>query len=126
NAASGDMRLRFRRGDVWRDSTVLQIGRQNVTVDSYGDAMLPAPLFSRFTRVYGTDWTITQDPSVWSRVEATPIGWLRAATNSVDPIFYRASSIAEMAARRNSWFYDKSASRLYVNATVSPNSMAGS
>lgn len=121
DAASGDVRLRFRRGDTWVESSVLRIDKPNVTVDSYGSSGNPAPLFSRFAMTYAGGWSVEQQPGVWSRPEPTPIAWLRSSTDPNGAILHRAASINEMAGRAGSWYYDAATARLYYHAAVDPN-----
>jgi hypothetical protein len=126
NAASGDVRLRFQRGDVWREANTLQVNRGNVTIEAFGDPGLAAPLFSRFTRVYTGGWTFDAPAQRWFRDEPTAVGWLRHANQPLETVFHRAASRTEVTARDNSWHYDQLAGRLYVHTSLDPNQAANS
>lgn len=125
NSSSGDVRLRFRRGDTWREATTLQISRESITVDSYGNSSSAAPVFSRFTRTYTTGWTFDITEGLWSRSEPGAIGWLRTGSNPDSTILYRAAFKAEAAARLGSWFYDHIADKLYLSTSRDPNTLTG-
>ncbi len=127
-----DLRLRFRRGDVWRETTTLRVYSDGITVDDYGDANLAKPLFTRFQPVAANDWSGLPN-GVYRTSGLTSVGWLREAANGFANIYYRAASLAEVEMRLYSWWYDETGSdpasagqpTLYVNANGSPANIVG-
>lgn len=127
NTTHGGVRLRFRRGDVWQDSTALQVFGNYITVDDYGDVSLAKPRFSRFVSLDANGWTHVTG-SLYKYVNPPPAGWLRESADGYSTIYYRASSSAEVAARTYSWYYDAAGTdtqsgdqpTLYVNAAIDP------
>lgn len=125
NAATGDIRLRFRRGDTWLESSVLRIDKPSITIDSYGATASPAPLFSRFTTTYVNGWSLDILRQTWFRSEPTPVGWLRLSSDPNGTVLHRASSLNEVRDRVGAWFYDTATARLYYHAQINPNAAAG-
>lgn len=125
DAASGDVHLRFRRGDTWLESSVLQIEKPNITVDSYGATTSPAPLFSRFVSQYSGGWLFDLATANWYRTEPNPVGWLRSSSDPNGTVLYRARSLDEVSTRLNAWYYDAATTRLYYHSNVDPNGTTG-
>ncbi len=127
-----DLRLRFRRGDVWRETSTLQIYSDGITVDDYGDANLARPLFTRFQPVATNDW-VGLPSGVYHTSGFSTVGWLREAADGFARIYYRADSLTEVESRIYSWWYDDIGNEpassgqptLYVNANGSPASILG-
>ncbi|MEI8197717.1 MAG: dockerin type I domain-containing protein, partial [Phycisphaerae bacterium] len=117
--AIGDLRLRFRRGDVWTEGRGLSIAfQQNVTVDDYADLggeNLPIPRFTMFSVQYPdtTGWQSAGN-GVYSRAEPTAIGWVRLTATPLDNIMVECGSVADVAALPYAFWYDSVAGRLYV------------
>lgn len=109
-----NMRLRFRRGDLWQETTVLNIGA-GVTVEDYGDVNLAKPRFSRFQSLDPLGWTLVGG-TLYKRNSLPSVGWVRETSDPLDSIYYRAASSAEVAQRQRSWYYD--------SAGTDPNSGA--
>lgn len=132
NSSAGDIRLRFRRGDTWRESTALGVYRSGVTIDDYGDATLTKPLFTRFKTINAATWTQVQG-DLYSTVIPQGVGWVRETANSLNRVYYRAASSIETANRPFSWYYDASGMdpasggkpKLYVNAGATPGAIPG-
>lgn len=130
NASAGDIRLRFRRGDTWRESAVLNIYRTGVTVDDYGDSALAKPLFTRFVPISATSW-MWQEDELYSTVVPNGVGWVREAADTMGRVYYRAGSSIETASRPYSWYYDSTGldplsqgkPKLYVNAGGDPSAI---
>lgn len=121
DAGMADVRLRFRRGDVWQENTPIRtrsLANEDLTIDDYGDPTLERPRFSRFLPL-SSNWT--EIGGAYAQMVTAPVGWVRDATAAYDTIFYRASSPAEVAARPNSWYCDPNggvligSAMLYVN-----------
>lgn len=101
------MRLRFRRGDVWRESTdfTLVTYISGFTMDDYGDPTLAKPVFSRFLALPSSDWEQV-NASMYKIENPSSVGWIREAADGYSRLYYRAASSAEVTGRARSWYYD--------------------
>jgi hypothetical protein len=118
-ASSGNIRLRFLRGDEWYQTNGITVNKSNVTIDAYGVGA--APIFCRFTVLYpnATSWTL-ESGNVYYREESNDIAYLRERQDIRNP-YYLANSIASCEARPGSFWYDPIAARLYVHRRDSGN-----
>jgi hypothetical protein len=131
-AAPIDVRLRFRRGDVWRETTTITVASDGITIDDYGDSALAKPLFTRFQPVAPTSWNFVHN-GVYATTGMTSVGWLREAADGFSQLYYRAASFTEVASHPYSWWFDADGSdpasagqpTLYVNANGNPTAMPG-
>ena len=126
NASSGNIRLRFNRGDIWRETTGLLVNKANVTIDDYGSGQLQKPRFSAF-QLYGTGWTATAGRiNVWQISEATKVAWFREANDVVNVPYRKMTSVAQVESTRGSWWWESGTNTLYVHtkaeAAVAPSS----
>src|SRR5439155_9824292 len=121
--ANADLRLRFHRGDVWRETTVLNFTNSRVTLDDYGEGAKPD--FTRFTRQYTSGWQPLSD-TLYRRAEPMLVGWVRRSADPFGSILARTNSPVSCRDTPNSWYYDSGAQMLYVNPGADPNRLAGS
>ncbi|MBX7102659.1 MAG: DNRLRE domain-containing protein [Gemmataceae bacterium] len=128
---AADVRFRFRRGDVWRETTVLQTSYHRngqLTVDDYGDPLLDRPRFSRFLQL-NNNWT--NFGGAFAQIVPAPVGWVRESLDGYSRVYYRASSPAEVAARPFSFYCDPNggvllgSAMLYVNTGGDPAILPG-
>jgi hypothetical protein len=116
-ASTGNIACLLNRGDTWRESTALSIGKADVTLGAYGSG--EKPVITRFTQQYSSGWTATGSGSYY-HAEATEIAWVREVGDEYTP-YSLATSAANCDATARSWWWDSGASRLYVNAGGSRN-----
>lgn len=121
SSAAGGLRLRFKRGETWRQTTGLSISKSYVTVDDYGSAAASKPVLTCFTLQYpnGTAWT-SESGNVYRRTEASDVGRFREA-GDVDNPYVEATSIVTVEANAGSYWYDPATTRLYVHRRGSGN-----
>lgn len=120
-ASTGDIRCRFKRGDVWRENSALTIGKDLVTVDDYDSGS--RPIITNFTMVYDAGGWTPLGGSVYSRSEATTIGWVRLhfeEDGAQFGVLKREDTQAHCAAFPGSWA--QVAGTLYINTNgLNPN-----
>lgn len=122
-ASSGNLRLRFNRGDVWREAQDLLVGKDNVTLDAYGSGA--APIFTGFTTQYNAGGWTNVSGNTWSRAETTQPAWVRAQSEQAgvafDPL-KREDTQAHCIAFAKSWAWVSNV--LYLNTGgANPNSV---
>lgn len=115
--SSGNIRLRWRIGGVYRSTVGLVVNKPNVTVDSYrlnsDPTSAPKPLLTRFDPpVSNQAWQPTGDAGVFRTTVATPVAWVKYVGDE-STVFRRMLDLAECRATQGSWFWD--ASGLYVH-----------
>lgn len=132
NASSGDIRCRFRRGDVWREVSTnalgLVVNKANVTIDDYADTAIAQPstrlpIITAFKTIPYTAWAIDgTHTNTWSCTIAAlsgpvnSVAWVRQLHDtSSDYCYKRVASAAICDSTRGSFFYDETADKLYIN-----------
>lgn len=111
---NANVRLRFRRGDTWRENTGLVFSKNQVTIDSFGTDP-KRPVFSRFATPYTTGWTLTAAQTItYERAETNTVAWVRNV-GEVATCLTRRASIAEVEANPGSWWWDSGSNKLYVS-----------
>jgi hypothetical protein len=120
-STSAGLRLRFNRGDIWRETTGLTINKSHVTVDDYGTGKRK-PLFNRFAITYNTSWTLDSG-AVYRRAETNDIAWFRQQ-NDLTTAFSRQNSIANVQANPGSFWWDSTGKILYMQSVdgIAPTS----
>lgn len=123
DAASSDVGLFFKRGDVWEETAGLIISKPQFTVAAYGTG--DRPLFNKFLIKYtsGVDWLPVAGDQ-YAAVEANYIEWLRYSGTRLTNILRRAASAAENLTLPDSWYYDSAGTALYINlGGLDPNNI---
>jgi len=109
-----DIRFRFKRGEVWRETTGLVITKDDVTIDDYGTGN--KPLFNNFTLQYpdGTSWT-AESGNVYKLTSITEdISWFREEEDLDNP-YSRQDSVAHVEATEGSFYNNTSTNVLYIH-----------
>lgn len=120
NGTSGDVRLRFRSGGVWRENTGLVINRPQVTVDSYRLATDPKssakPVFTRFAApLEPTAWTATSHADTYVATVTDPVSWVKY-WNDEETVLRRMTTVEDCYATPGSWFSNSGS--LYVHSVA--------
>ena len=117
-ASSGNIRLRFNRGDTWRETSTLDTSKNNVTIDSYGSGAKPLFLRSTITYPQASAWTDNGD-NTFSRSEANAIAWVLRSDDRLGEShgthLSRQNSQVNCAANEESWYWNSGTNTLYVN-----------
>jgi hypothetical protein len=122
--AAGTRRVRFRRGDVFRDTQGIQSAEAGVAFSDYGDPGSPRPRLTGFASVWPrvapaadlTDdpWIVDpRFPAVGSRPMDRDVFWVRQSADGVtdleedlDSPMRRVSSASAVPAFPGSWHFD--------------------
>lgn len=124
-ASSGDVRFRFRRGDVWEESNGIAIAKTNVTLDDWSDSTTgfkAAPRFSRFLLKYSSAGWSAATGNRYTRAETSTVAWVRYQTNHFGTIFIRAASAAECESTSNSFYWASNVLHINLGGT-NPNTV---
>ncbi|MBI4372781.1 MAG: hypothetical protein HY585_03540, partial [Candidatus Omnitrophica bacterium] len=124
NASSGNIRLRFKRGDEWNETTGINTGKNNITIDDYGAGELP--LFNNFVLKYNSSGWTHASGNRYTRPETMDIAWVRDQADRLGEVLgtvlAQQNSAANCEANSNSFYYDPVADLLHINlAGVDPN-----
>lgn len=106
----------FKRGEVFRDTTGINVANANVTFAAYGYG--PKPRITAFDApvTTGASWTADAGTTYYrTRAGASPVGAFREAYD-VERAYVRCSTVTECRLIKGSYFHDTGANRLYVNA----------
>ncbi len=117
-ASNADLRLRFKRGDTWEETTGLSITKDNVTVDDYGTGA--KPVFSLFTLKYSSSGWALASGDRYTRSETNTIGWVRDQADRFTP-YIKVSSTAEVESTPKSWYWASNTLHINAGAGVNPN-----
>lgn len=123
-AGNGDMRIRLKRGGVWREFVERQIAsKDRIKIDSYGSG--PNPLWSAWVTQYpiGHGWTDDGD-GTWSTFISQEVGWIRSADSPMDHevLFRRVDNAGQVvSATDRAWHW--SGNRLKIRAEVPPSTL---
>lgn len=109
----------FRRGDVWRVSSIITTSQAGVRFADYGDPDDPMPYLTGFTGVIGpndSQWTADGVTGVYWRHEPTAVSWVREDGDvDLESPLRRMSSASGVATHPGSWWWSQSESRLYIH-----------
>jgi hypothetical protein len=120
---AGGLALLFRRGQVFKGLTGLNVTKDRVTVAGYGDGS--RPLFSRFTQEYGVGgggWTQVSASHYKRGPMVAVVGWIRRQDDRLNPPQCMTDA-AGVTATDNSWWYDAANLELHVNFGVDPDAL---
>ncbi len=120
-----DVRVRFKRGEVWTESGTLS-ATANCTIDNYGDSWLDPPLFNRFVRDYSiATWTL----AAGNRYTTAETATIRAVREKLDRLgekrgthLIRVASSAAVESTPFSWFWGSNVLHVNLNG-ADPNSV---
>ena len=123
---NADLRLRFNRGDIWKETTGILTDKDNITIDAYGTGAKPE--FNRFTVEYlaaDDEWTLAAGDR-YTVSEANDIAWIREIDDKYGETrgthLIRQDSAANVEATDNSWWWDSGTNTLHINlAGDNPN-----
>lgn len=110
------LRMRFKRGEVWSESTGLNASSyNNITIDDYGTGNLP--FFNCFSQQYTAGgWTLASG-NRYTRAETNDIAWVREILDRLGETrgthLIRMDSSANCEATANSFFWGTNV--LHVN-----------
>ncbi len=114
--SSGDLRLRFRAGEIWREPDGLVVDRPHVTVDSYsasGDPLsAKKPLFSRFEPPVPSHAWVPVGPGTYSVSTSADVAWVKY-WNDDETVFRRMENLDDCLATAGSWHWESG--QLYVH-----------
>ncbi len=122
-ASGANIRLRFKRGDVWKETSGgapvgLLVNQTNVTVDDYGTQSLRKPLLSAFAATYTAgSWTLTAaQTNTYEQAETNTVAWIREE-HDINPnyVYRKMTSIATVEATAGSWWWDSVAQKIYIH-----------
>ncbi len=121
-----DVRIRFKRGDMWLETAGLTIDKDNVTFDDYGTGELP--FFNRFTVQYpetANVWTLASG-NRYTVAETSDIAWIRKVSDRLGTIgglhISRTASSAACEALSNSFFWGSNVLHINLGGT-DPNTI---
>lgn len=125
-ASSGDIRCRFKRGDIFRED-VDWIITKNVTVDDYGTGNLPLITEATATYPAGSLWTLDSGNS-YKLTEVRDIAWVLVSNDRLGELRGQTlswqDSIAHVRSVANSFFWNSGTNTLYVNLNgTNPNTL---
>lgn len=112
-SSGGNVRLRFKRGDVWRETGNWALP-SNCTVDDYGDPSAAKPVFDRFTVRHldaNNDWG-SQSGNRWQVAETTDVAWIKLSAYPFRAL-QRVQTAADCANTSESWAWVSNV--LYIN-----------
>lgn len=121
SSGNADMRFRFKRGDVWEETTGLDLDEPHITLDAYGSG--DKPLFNRFTVKYSeSSWT-DQSGGVYSISEANDIAWVRKVDDRLTAFIRNGdATLPSVPAGAGGYFYyDSVGNTLYVRLPSDAN-----
>lgn len=116
SSTSAGLRLRFNRGDVWRnESAGLAITKSYVTIDDYGTANLAKPVFTKFQTAYSAGgWSLTAAQTfTYERAETGDVAAFREVDDRDGVPYIRQTSIATTEATAGSFWPDPG-NKVYV------------
>ncbi len=119
-ATDADIRLRFKRGDEWNETTGLTITKNKVTIDDYGTGA--KPFFNRFTIKYNSaGWTLAAGDR-YTRTETNAIAWVRDQADRLNP-YSKQANATDVGNTARSFWHDTGTNTLHINAGagVNPN-----
>jgi len=135
-ASSGDIRCRFRRVDIWRETSGglpvgLVVGKANVTIDDYIDTTVATPstrlpIITGFQATissgsWSTDATYTNSykATVTNLSAANSVAWVRQYLNtSADYVYKRMTNEAGVDGAPGSFYYDAAGQLLWIRPFV--------
>lgn len=120
-SSGGNIRIRLRRGDLWRESVGFVVGVNNVTIDAYSDGTAghemgnQKPTLDKFQAPYGQGigWVNTSG-LVYEKAESGTVEAMREEED-VTNAYIECSSIAQVQTYEGSWWWDSAVSKLYVH-----------
>lgn len=114
-----NIRFRFKRGDIWKETVGIDTDKDNITIDDYGTGNKPE--FNAFTVDYlavDDEWTLAAG-NRYTLSETSDIAWIRETADKYGETrgtpLIRQSSAATVEATNNSWWYDASGDVLHIN-----------
>lgn len=114
-ASSGNVAILFQRGDVWTETTGLNVAKSNVTIGAYGTGA--RPLFNFFgantLASGGTLWTQAGGTNRYTATVVQP-GWIRESLNRMKA-YRRVATTGEVESTANSFYW--SGGTLHLHAT---------
>ncbi|MBS1722243.1 MAG: hypothetical protein JSS66_04465 [Armatimonadetes bacterium] len=107
--SSGNVRIRFRRGGVFRAQDGILIGQRMVTADSYlapGDPRsLAKPLLTRFEpEVQPNQWNSSGGHDTYRTAASSPVAWVKFANDPIT-VFRRALSEDDCRNSSGTWYW---------------------
>ncbi|MBS1713891.1 MAG: hypothetical protein JST30_06100 [Armatimonadetes bacterium] len=116
-STEGPLRVRFRRGGVFRSTIGLKVGVPHVTVDSYlapGDQTgAPRPVLTRFEPpVQPGQWAADGAPGTYVTNVPADVAWMRLAGDDTS-VFRKATDVTGCRRSPGTWFC--SSGKLYVH-----------
>lgn len=127
NVGVGNLRLRFLRGDTWRDQ-VNWVARDFTTCDTWGSGA--KPIWTNFIHQYAASsalWTV-ESGTTYKLTEASSITWLKYADNTLarsSPLQLLTTKAAVIAATIPSFAWVQADGKIYLNLQgVDPNGSA--
>jgi len=116
-----DYALLFKAGEVWAESTGMDITDADVTVSSYGVGV--RPLLHCFTNTIasgGAAWTAATGDRY--TIATTQVGWIRDQARRLEPYAALASTGA-VESNPRSWYWDGVTLHLNAGTGVDPNTI---
>lgn len=119
-SSNADLRLRFRRGDIWEETTGLSLSKAAITVDAYGAGA--RPFFNLFTVKYSSaGWTVATGDR-YTRAEANDIAWVRDTSDRLGVVYKRVASTADVESTPLSFYWTSGTLHINAGAGTNPNS----
>jgi hypothetical protein len=110
-ASGGNVSLRFKRGDVWREQIGLDTGLYpNISIEDYGSGAKPV-----FTTFRSVPTTGTRNGLVYSVSIPQTVTWVKNGNNPL----IRGYSVSFVTNTDDSWWYDSNTGILYTRSTGS-------
>lgn len=121
NNPQGDIALRFRRGDVWRERVGLTAIAPRVTIGDYGQG--PKPVFTVFEPVEPSRWLPDPTrPGVYMLADVgteSDIVWIKQ-DNDLERPLARMQSADQVLGAQGSWHFSHTAGIVYVRPRPGP------
>lgn len=116
-ATTGNVRCRFKRGDIFRENLDWNCSINNVTVDDYGTGALP--IITQATQQYlSAGWSLSVG-NLYVRAETNDIAWVLIQSDRLGETRGQTlswqDSLAHVTSVSNSFWWDSSLNLLYVN-----------